>query len=153
MIDTMILPKSKYLSNNHILNFNIISDIICDGEQFTLDELMPCTRRREIVLTRQIIWHFLRKYTKESLAVMGSHFRKDHATSLHGCNAVQDLIDTDRMFALKILNYEKRIKDYERSLVPEGLEDLQTNLMMKIQNNKKIDFETLYTYNKIIDTL
>jgi len=53
------------------------------------------TRKREIVIARQLSMALSKKYTKESLASIGYNIgRKDHATVLHACRTINDLIDT-----------------------------------------------------------
>ena len=57
------------------------------------------TRKREIVQARQIAMYLSRSLTKTSLSSIGSQLGgKDHATVLHACNTVSDLMDTDRSF-------------------------------------------------------
>lgn len=52
-------------------------------------------RKRELVLSRHLYYYFCRRYTKLSIAKIGEMFYQDHATVLHGCNSIQNLIDTN----------------------------------------------------------
>jgi hypothetical protein len=52
---------------------------------------------RELVTIRQIIFYFLRKYTKLSHKSIGAIYDKDHATSIHSVNVIHDLLKTDKM--------------------------------------------------------
>ena len=50
-------------------------------------------------------------HTKVSLAAIGSQIGgKDHATVLHACNTVGDLIATDRAFKQYVADIEKLLK-------------------------------------------
>ncbi len=65
----------------------------------TEDDLVAKTRRREIVQARQVAMYFSREITKTSLASIGAQIgNKDHATVLHSCRAVENLMDTDKKF-------------------------------------------------------
>ncbi|MFA5297856.1 MAG: helix-turn-helix domain-containing protein [Lutibacter sp.] len=58
------------------------------------------TRKREVVQARQIAMFFSKNLTKSSLASIGSQIgHKDHATVLHACKTVNNLIDTDKQFS------------------------------------------------------
>ena len=54
------------------------------------------TRKREVVWARQLTWKYAKStMPKKSLAVIGGHFTRDHATALHGIRRVNDLLETD----------------------------------------------------------
>lgn len=75
------------------------------GAYFNLTEenLVAKTRRREIVQARQIAMYFAREITKTSLASIGAQIgHKDHATVLHACRTVENLMDTDRKYRIII---------------------------------------------------
>lgn len=60
-----------------------------------VEVLQKKTRKREIVEARQVAMFLSKKYTKESLAVIGMKIGgKDHATVLHACRTVDNLIQT-----------------------------------------------------------
>jgi chromosomal replication initiator protein len=69
------------------------------------------TRKREIVQARQVSMFFSKNMTKSSLASIGAQIGgKDHATVLHACKTVNNLIDTDKHFRHQISEIEKKIK-------------------------------------------
>lgn len=66
-------------------------------------------RKREIVVARQLIMTFFKKYTKMSLKSIGQEFcgerpgkRKDHTTVIHSIQTVKDLCDTDDNFSREV---------------------------------------------------
>lgn len=76
-----------------------IQDEVCNYFGITKEAFLSKTRKREIVQARQIAMYLSRNLTKTSLSSIGSQLGgKDHATVLHACNTVSDLIDTDRGF-------------------------------------------------------
>jgi hypothetical protein len=74
-------------------------------------KLTQRTRKHEIVIARQIIYWFGRRYTGLSLQLMGNFFNQDHATVLHGISAVNNLIETDRVFASDIMQIDDRLNN------------------------------------------
>ena len=68
------------------------------------------TRKREIVQARQLAMFFCKQLTKNSLANIGIHCgNKDHATVLHACKTVNNLIDTDKQFKAYVNDIEKKL--------------------------------------------
>ena len=69
------------------------------------------TRKREIVQARQVAMYFSKNLTKSSLATIGSQIGgKDHATVLHACKTVNNLVETDKTFRNQIEELEKKLK-------------------------------------------
>ena len=60
---------------------------------------------------RQIAMYLGRTLTKSSLSSIGAQIGgKDHATVLHACNTVQDLIDIDRNFRQSVAEITRELK-------------------------------------------
>jgi chromosomal replication initiator protein len=73
--------------------------------------LQSRTRKREIVQARQVAMYFSKSLTKSSLAKIGAQIGgKDHATVLHACKTVNNLMDTDKHFKSQIEDIEKKLK-------------------------------------------
>ena len=71
-------------------------------------------RKREIVQARQIAMYLSRNLTKTSLSSIGAQLGgKDHATVLHACNTVGDLMDTDRSFRGFVHDIERQLNTPE----------------------------------------
>ena len=71
------------------------------AKQFGLstDILSAKTRRKEVVLARQIAMYLSRKLTDESLKEIGSRFGgRDHSTVIHACKSVERMITDDPQF-------------------------------------------------------
>ena len=63
------------------------------------------TRKREIVDLRQKAMCLAKTFTGASLATIGSIIgAKDHATVLHACKTVNNLIDTDKSYKGEYIN-------------------------------------------------
>ena len=87
-----------------------IQNAVCQYFCISEDMFMSKTRKREIVQARQIAMYLSRSMTKTSLASIGEALGgKDHATVLHACNTVNDLVDTDRNFRSYLHDIEKML--------------------------------------------
>ncbi len=63
-----------------------------------------------MVQARQIAMYLAKSMTKSSLATIGMHCGgKDHATVLHACRTVNNLMDTDKRFKAYIEELEKKL--------------------------------------------
>jgi len=101
-----IIKQSK-----HEITIDYIQKTVCDYFNMPSDSLQSKTRKREIVQARQIAMFFSKTLTKSSLASIGAQIgHKDHATVLHACKTVNNLIDTDKQFRNDIEEIEKRLK-------------------------------------------
>jgi len=98
-------------SSKRELSVDYISKVVCDYFKLPLNQLQTKTRKREIVQARQLAMYFSKSFTKSSLASIGSQIgNKDHATVLHACKTVSNLIDTDKSFKLFVNEIEQKLK-------------------------------------------
>ena len=105
IIDKLVKNTTRELSVSYI------QKVVCDYFNLQSDAITSKTRKREIVQARQIAMYFAKHMTKLSLATIGSQIGgKDHATVLHACKTVNNLIDTDRQFKGYIEEIEKKLK-------------------------------------------
>ncbi|MFO7938997.1 MAG: chromosomal replication initiator protein DnaA [Bacteroidales bacterium] len=105
MIDRLVKNSKREISVDYI------QKVVCDYFSLTPDLLQSKTRKREIVQARQIAMYFSKSLTKSSLASIGSQIGgKDHATVLHACKTVSNLVDTDKRFKTQVDAIEKKLK-------------------------------------------
>ena len=90
-----------------------VQKVVCDYFNITRDELLSKTRKRNIVQARQIAMYMSRNLISNcSLSTIGAEIGgKDHATVLHACTTVSDLMSTDKTF-------KQYVNDIEKLLVP-----------------------------------
>lgn len=87
-----------------------IQQNVCDYFKITPEMMLSASRKREIVQARQITMYLVRNFTKLSLASIGSRMGgKNHATVLHACNLVEDLVATDKSVKHYVADLEKQL--------------------------------------------
>jgi len=93
------------------VGIDYIQKFVADHFGVTIDSLKAKTRKREIVVARQVAMYFAKEYTNLSLKSIGFHFgSRDHSTVIHALTAVSDQMDTDRKFNATIQELTKKIK-------------------------------------------
>ena len=102
----------KFVKNTkREISIDYIQKVVCDYFDMQVEILRSKTRKREIVQARQIAMYFAKTMTKTSLTSIGSQIGgKDHATVLHSCKTVNNLIETDKRFRVYIDEIEKKLK-------------------------------------------
>lgn len=104
MIDKFVKNTAREVSIDYI------QKVVSDYFDLSIEQLKSKTRKREVVQARQIAMYFSKQMTKSSLATIGMHCGgKDHATVLHACRTVNNLVDTDKRFKAYVEEIEKKI--------------------------------------------
>lgn len=91
-----------------------INDIITKVcNHYNLDEgvIHTKTRKREIVQVRQIAMYLAKKHTDYSTSKIGQMIgNRDHATVLHACKIIKDLVEVNKSFKTEIDEIEHSIR-------------------------------------------
>ena len=104
---------NKFVKNNKKeVSIEYIQKVVSDYFQMDIQTLQSKTRKRHIVQARQIAMYFAKKYTKASLASIGSQIgRRDHATVLHACKTVDNLSFTDKQFRTYVEDLNQKLSN------------------------------------------
>jgi chromosomal replication initiator protein len=96
---------------NKEITVDFIKQIVAEFYSLPIDKLAAETRKRQIVIARQLSMYLAKNMTNASLKAIGEKFGgRDHSTVIHSCRAVQDLMDTDTIFKDTVSDLEKKIK-------------------------------------------
>jgi len=88
-----------------------IRDLVCDHFSLSVDAISTRSRKREVVQARQIAMYLSKHHTKNSLSSIGDLIgQRDHATVLHACKIVTDLMEIDKSFRLSVKEIEEKLK-------------------------------------------
>ena len=93
------------------VSIDLIVDTVCEYFNITRDILLSKSRKRQIVQARQIAMYECHNLIQNcSLSTIGAELGgKDHATVLHACTTVQDLMATDKAFRQYVTDIEGMI--------------------------------------------
>ena len=101
----------KFVKNTtHEISIDYIQKVVSDYFNVPINILISKTRKREVVQARQLAMYFSKLHTKSSLASIGLQCgNRDHATVLHACRTVNNLIDTDKQFKVYVDDIGKKL--------------------------------------------
>ena len=102
----------KFVSNTvHEVSMDYIQKVTCDFFKTPVSEMFTSTRKRSVVQIRQTVMFFAKKYTVLSLAQIGERCGgKDHATVLHACRTITNMMETDKDFKEKMEEIDRIFK-------------------------------------------
>ncbi len=96
---------------NKEITVEYIQELVADHFDVDVAKLKGQTRKRSIVIARQLSMFLAKKLTDKSLKAIGANFGgRDHSTVIYSCKAVQDMLDTDLIFNDTVTELEKKIK-------------------------------------------
>jgi chromosomal replication initiator protein len=103
--------KSFVQNINKEITVEFITNLVAEYFKVPLDKLQGGTRKRNIVIARQLSMYLAKNMTNASLKAIGENLGgRDHSTVIHSCKAVQDLMDTDLIFKDTVTDLEKKIR-------------------------------------------
>lgn len=98
-IDIVLARKTvKEIATDRKFNITIenITSLVCEFLKVDENKIRDKTRKKEIVLARQIAMFLSKELTKSSLKTIGLHFGgRDHSTVIHSCNTIETSLQKD----------------------------------------------------------
>lgn len=96
--------------SNREITTELIINTTCEYMNISHEMFSSKKRTYEIVQARQIAMFLSKKHTKASLVAIGLAVGgKHHATVVHACKTIQNLIDTDKIIRRQIEEIEKAL--------------------------------------------
>lgn len=94
-----------------------VQQSVCEYFNISREDLVSKSRKRQIVQARQIAMYLCRNLISNcSLAAIGAEIGgKDHATVLHSCMTVSDLMATDKVFRKYVTDIEGLLRPSDNS--------------------------------------
>jgi chromosomal replication initiator protein len=105
VVQQFVSQESKEISVDNI------KKLVADHFEVPVEKLHGKTRKRTIVIARQLSMYLAKNFTSSSLKTIGSNFGgKDHSTVIYSIKAIQDLMDTDSLFKDTVNQLEKKVQ-------------------------------------------
>jgi len=96
---------------NKEITVEFIQKLVADHFKVPVETLNGKTRKRSIVIARQLSMYLAKNMTDRSLKALGEVFGgRDHSTVIYSCRTVQDLMETDPFFKETVSDLEKKIR-------------------------------------------
>ncbi|BDC99952.1 chromosomal replication initiator protein DnaA [Persicobacter psychrovividus] len=111
------VPLAKQILKNIVhdieteVGIDFIQKTVAEYFKLKVEDLKAKTRKKEIVIARQIAMYFSKEYTNHSLKSIGYHFGgRDHSTVIHAVQSVNDMLEKDNELKQKIKDVNKQLK-------------------------------------------
>jgi len=93
------------------VGIDYIQKTVSDYYHLNQEDLKAKTRKKEVVIARQVAMYFSKEYTNHSLKSIGYHFGgRDHSTVIHAVQTVNDMIDVNVNFRNSLEELKKKLK-------------------------------------------
>ena len=89
----------------------VIQKAVADYFNLDVDKIKSTTRRRQVVLARQISMFLVKQHTNNSLKNIGKLFgNRDHSTVIYSLKTVEDLMDTNDEVRRALSELDRKIR-------------------------------------------
>lgn len=93
------------------VNIDYIQKFVSNYFDTPIELMKGKTRKREVVVPRQVSMYLTKEFTNMSLKSIGYHFgNRDHSTVIHAIKTVNDMMDTDQKFYSVMQEILKKVK-------------------------------------------
>lgn len=93
------------------VSIDYIQKTVAEYFHLKTEDLKDKTRKKEVVIARQLAMYFSKEYTNHSLKSIGYHFGgRDHSTVIHAVQTVNDMYDVDHRFRSSMDELKKKLK-------------------------------------------
>jgi len=117
------------------LTKSTILKTICKEFEMDFEEVKNRkTRKREFVYVRHLYAYFCRKYTNESLEVIGNFIKKDHATITHSNTTIENWRETEENVKVLTNILHKKFNSQIVNFKEDEMEEIGNNIILKYAN-------------------
>jgi chromosomal replication initiator protein len=93
------------------LGIDYVQKVVSEYYNVTLDGLKSKSRKRELVIARQVVMYLAKQYTNYSLKTIGYYCGgRDHSTVIHAIQAINAMLDTDPKFRASLEELQRKLK-------------------------------------------
>lgn len=87
-----------------------IIEVVCAEMNIDRERMNSSERTREVAIARQLAMFLAKKHTKQPLTNIGAAIGgRNHATVLHSCKTISNLMDTEKLFRQQVEHIEKQL--------------------------------------------
>ena len=96
---------------NKELSVDNISSLVSEHFEVPIEKMRGKTRKRNVVMARQLSMYLAKNYTSQPLKEIGKNFGgRDHSTVIHSIQQVKNMMDTDHLFKDTVAELEKKVE-------------------------------------------
>ena len=88
-----------------------IIDEVARFFHITRADILSDRRSRDVAIPRQLAIHLTREMTGASTTKIGTDFGRDHATIMHACKKMAEMIEKDDSFLQKVSDIKRTLTE------------------------------------------
>lgn len=92
------------------ISIDFIKELVCTEYRVSPDELVSSSRKKTIVLPRQVAIYLSRRYTDQPLQVIGKSFNRYHATAIHAINSIEKAMKLNSVVSKQVSLISNKIE-------------------------------------------
>ena len=105
------LIKRAVKIDDEPLTIDDILDKVCTHFSVTTSAVNSRSRKKDIVMARQVSMYMAQKYTKMPASRIGKLVgNRDHSTVIHSCSKIEDRLKVDKGFYAELASIENSFK-------------------------------------------
>lgn len=93
------------------IEVNNIVSAVAEACGVTVEEITSLSRKREIVVARQLAMSEVRRQSGFSTGAVGRIFNRDHATVIYSCSAIEKAKSVHDPYLMGVLDNYKSVKN------------------------------------------
>lgn len=141
----------QYSNDEVKFDMELVRNVVAKHLSVTPESMNKKTRKRDVVMPRQIAMYFCAKYKLGSLKAIGEYFSEDtsfsfdHTTVIHSRDTVADLRDTDTDYDFIVATIEKELDAIKNGIGGSAL--ITPEYLAQIYNRNDEQNAALYRFN------
>jgi chromosomal replication initiator protein len=93
------------------MSIEYLHKIVTQHFNVSLESIKSKTRKKEIVIARQVAMYLAKQYTNHSLKSIGQYCGgRDHSTVIHAIQAINDMLHTEHQFKASFEEIKRKVK-------------------------------------------
>lgn len=109
-IKSMFSSRENIMSSRRSVSVKQLIETVCDHFEITHTDLLGKSRKRELVVPRQIIMYLMREEIQASYPTIGNEIgKRDHTTVMHACEKIKEAVETDEKIRQDVLVLRQKI--------------------------------------------
>lgn len=94
-----------------VVNFEMISQSVCNYYKLDTDKIFSKSRRREINDARQMVMYMAKKHANMASTAIATRLSRTHATILYGCKNIEERLPLEKQLQTDVEQIEKALFD------------------------------------------
>jgi chromosomal replication initiation ATPase DnaA len=112
-VSPYVFPGLRELTGTVVLHTYVRE--LCEELNVPLQGVLGRSRIREYAELRQVCMWVMRRYEKKTFYEIGRLFGRDHATAVHACRKMNNLLEVGDKQTLELQKVAKRIYLYQKT--------------------------------------